>query len=103
MLELNIYKNQKEVEKTYRTEAYDLMYGTVEDVLSILDGITDKTDNMQIFNAVSKNREKINMLLLDVFPDATPDELRKVKLKELVPFFIELFSYVGKSFSNSKN
>ena len=33
MLELNIYKNQKEVEKTYRTEAYDLMYGTVEDVV----------------------------------------------------------------------
>jgi hypothetical protein len=43
------------------------------------------------------------MLLLDVFPEATPDELRRVKLKELVPFFIELFSYVGKSFSNSKN
>ena len=103
-MKLNIYKNQKEIEKTYEIDHYDLMYGTVEDILSIFDEISDLHDNMQIFDTIKKNRTKLNDLMKDIFPDLTDEELRKVKLKELVPLFVDLFSYIKKSFgNNSKN
>lgn len=101
-MKLNIYKNQKEIEKTYETDSYDLMYGTVEDVLGIFDDI-DAADDMQLFGVIQKNRDKINDLLLDVFPGVTEDELRKVKVKELIPIFIEIFTYVAKWFNSEKN
>ena len=104
MLKLNIYKNQKEIEKTYSVETYDLMYGVVEDILSIFDDLKDFTDNMQIFKAVQSNRGKLNSLLFDVFPKMTEEEIRRIKLKELVLFVISLFADVKKSFGvNEKN
>lgn len=101
-MKLNIYKNQKEIEKTYEVESYDLMYGTVEDILGIFDDI-DSTDDMKLFEVIQRNRDKINTLLLDVFPEMTEDELRKVKVKELIPIFIEIFTYVAKWFNSEKN
>lgn len=102
-MKLNIYKNQREVEKTYEIDDYDIMYGTVEDVLSMFDEIDDFADNMQIFRVIQKNRQKLNDLLKDIFPDLTDDELRRIKLKELVPVFVELFAYVQASFGTEKN
>lgn len=102
-MKLNIYKNQHEIEKTYQIDNYDLMYGTVEDILSIFDEIEDLQDNMQIFDAVKNNRSKLNDLLKDIFPDLTDEELRRIKLKELVPVFMELFSFVQTSFGKGKN
>lgn len=101
-MKLNIYKNQKEIEKTYEVDHYDLMYGTVEDILSIFDEIGDLHDNIQIFTTIQKNRTKLNDLLKDIFPDLTDDELRRIKLKELVPLFMGLFTYIQESFK-SKN
>lgn len=104
-MKLNIYKNQKDIEKTYSVDAYDLMYGTVEDIFEILDGLENMKTNQDIFKLISDNRQKLNDLLLDVFADQglTADELRRIKLKELVPFFIELFQFVKKSFGSEKN
>lgn len=101
-MKLNIYKNQREVEKTYEIDNYDLMYGTVEDILAIFDEIEDLHDNMQIFKVIQKNRMKLNDFLKDIFPELTDDELRRIKLKELVPVFTGLFTYVQTAF-NSKN
>lgn len=100
-MKLNVYKNQHEIEKTYEIDNYDLMYGTVEDILSIFDEIEDLQDNMQIFNVIKNNRTKLNDLLKDIFPDLTDDDLRKVKLKELVPVFMDLFSFVKNSFEKN--
>ena len=102
-MKLNIYKNQKEIEKTYEVDAYDVMYGTVEDVLGVLDELGDKPSNDEIFKALTSNRDKINSLILDIFPEMDSEELRKIKLKEMIPFFLELFKYVKDSFSTSKN
>lgn len=102
-MKLNVYKNQKEIEKTYEADDYDLMYGTVEDLLSMFDDIDDYHDNMQIFKVIQKNRQKLNDLLKDIFVDLTDDELRRIKLKELVPVFVDLFKYVQKSFGTEKN
>lgn len=102
-MKLNIYKNQNEVAYTFETDAYDLMYGTVEDVLDILDEVTgENATNDDLIKAISSNRDKLNDLLLDIFPDATAEDLRNVKVKELIPLFIELFGFVKDSFGESK-
>lgn len=101
-MKLNIYKSQTEVEKVLEAEAYDLMYGTVEDILAILDEVDDLADNEKLVKAVRENRHKLNELLKDVFPEATDEDLRKIKLKELVPFFIELFAFVRGSFGDKE-
>lgn len=103
-MKLNVYKNQNEVEKTFDTDGYDLMYDTVEDILGILDGLDESTDNAGFLDVVKQNRRKLDDLILDVFPKMKKEDLRKIKLKELVPFFVDLFSYVKKSFGiNEKN
>lgn len=102
-MKLNIYKNQNEIEKTYETDAYDLMYGTVEDVLDVLDGLTGKdVTNDDFIRVINENREKLNELLLDVFPGLDEAELRRIKIKELIPLFMELFGFVKNSLSSSK-
>ena len=104
MLKLNIYKNQKEVEKTFQVDGYDLMYGTIEDILQVLDDIDDMSDNQKLIRAITKNRVKLNDLLFDVFPEMTQEDIRKVKVTELIPLFIDLFSYIKESFAtNEKN
>lgn len=102
-MKLNVYKNQKEVEKTFEVDAYDLMYGTVEDIFEVLDDIDEKSGEMDILKAVQKHRSKINKLLKDIFPEITEDDLRMIKLKELIPFFVELFAFVKDSFGSEKN
>lgn len=104
-MKLNVYKNQKEIEKTYIVDEYDIMYGTVQDILEVLEnGLTDLNNNDQILKLITANRSKIDDLLLDIFgaEGLTQEELRRTKLKELVPVFIDLFAYVQQSF-RSKN
>lgn len=103
-MKLNIYKNQKEIEKTFEVDEYDIMYGTVQDILAVLDEVDNLNDNEQLFKLITVNRTKLEDLLMDIFEPAgmTGDDLRKVKLKELVPVFMDLFAYVQKSFK-SKN
>lgn len=103
-MKLNIYKNQKEIEKTFEVNEYDIMYGTVEDIFDILEGVEDTNDLDEMLKIITKSRSKLNELLLEIFGDEglTQEDLRKVKVKELVPMFIDLFTYVAKSFK-SKN
>ena len=101
-MKLNIYKNQKEIEKTFEVDAYDIMYGTVEDVFDVLEGVENISDPNEILNVISQNRDKLNDLLLDIFEGLTKEDLRKVKVKEIVPVFVDLFRYVQQSF-RSKN
>lgn len=104
-MKLNIYKNQKEIEKTYEVDKYDIMYGTVQDILGVLDdGLDNLKDNDQLLKLIVDNRSKLEDLLLDIFGSEglTAEELRKTKLTELVFVFTDLFQYVQQSFK-SKN
>lgn len=104
-MKINVYKNQKEIEKTYSVDEYDLMYGTVQDILSVLDeGVPDLKDEEGLFKLITNNRSKLEDLLLDIFgtEGMTAEELRRIKLKEMIPLFIALFKYVEDSFK-SKN
>lgn len=91
-LKLNIYGKSNEIEKTYTTETYDILYGTLEDVLEIID--VDKIDDaLSIGKMVVKLLPQIKPLLKDVFPGLTDDELRRVKVKELVPLMMNIFKF----------
>jgi hypothetical protein len=102
-MKLNIYKNQKEIEKTYEVDEYDIMYGTVEDVFEILDGMENMKTDGEILKLIQQNRKKLNKLLQDIFEGLTDEELRHIKIKELVPLFLDLFKYVKNSFGTEKN
>ena len=100
-MKITTWKNQTTVDKVFEVDAYDLMTGTVEDILEIMDEVNDMDDREALFIAFSKHQHKIWDLILDIFPDMTKEDVRRIKLKELIPFFLELFDYVGKSFSGN--
>ena len=98
-MKLNIYKNQKEIEKTYEVDSYDIMYGTVQDILAVLDDfdLENLKNEDQLLKLIVDNRSKLEDLLLDIFgvEGLTAEELRKVKLKELVPRdYVPHYAYV---------
>lgn len=100
-MKINTYKNQKEIEKTFVVDEYDIMYGTIQDVLEVLDaGIPNLEDEEGLFKLISANRGRLEELLLDIFAPVgmQKEDLRKIKVKELIPLFIALFSYVQESF-----
>lgn len=90
-ISLNIYKkeNKNEVEKTYTAESYDLMLGTVEDIMEVID-VDKMTSNEEIAKVVVKLYPMLKPFIKDVFPGITDDELNRVKIKELVPTFITI-------------
>ncbi len=90
-LMLNIYKaeNHNEIEKTYNAESYDLMLGTVEDLIQLID-VDKMTDNIAIASMVVKGYGKLKPFIKDIFQGVTDDELNRVKVKELIPTFIQI-------------
>lgn len=94
-MKLNIYKNQTTVEKTYEVPTYDIMWGTVEDLLNVI-AEADLQDMTALGKTILENRGMINELLLDIFggEGLTESELRRTKVTELVGIFIELFAMV---------
>ncbi|WP_298535808.1 hypothetical protein [uncultured Methanobrevibacter sp.] len=102
---LNIYSDQKTIKKTYEIDSYDIMYGTIQDILDVLDnGLESLNNDTELLKLIVANRGKIEDLILDIFASEglTKEELRYIKLKELIPMFVELFGYVQDSFK-SKN
>ncbi len=109
-LKLNIYNGRK-VEKTYTAETYDLMFGTVEDLLATidLDNLKSGSDTeiiKLVGNVVTKSMDVIKPLLKDVFEGLTDDELRNTKVKEIAAALIEVVKFsiaqIGKG-TNAKN
>lgn len=96
-MKLNIYKNQKEIERTIEVDQYDIMFGTIEDILSIMDQIDLLEVDEGIYALIKDNLPKIKGLLKDIFIGVTDDELKRIKIKELVPLFQELMTTVNAS------
>ena len=91
MISLNIYKadNKKEVEKTYKAESYDLMFGTVEEFMRVID--LDKIgDNGEVAKMVVKGFSQIKPLLHDVFPELTDEELQRTKVSDIVQTILQI-------------
>lgn len=91
-LKLNVYKNNKEIEKTYTATEYDLMWGTMEDLTTAID-LNKINDEVEVGKMVIKVLPQIKPLLKQIFPGLTDEEIRRTKVKELIPIFIDAFQY----------
>lgn len=98
-LKLNIYKSQAEIEKTYTADTYDVMMGTVEDLLNALDldalmghkGAT--TAAAAAGKLVANGMDMVKPLLKDIFPGLTDEELRHTKAKEVLSVIVGLTGF----------
>lgn len=104
-LVLNIY-NKKQVVKTYKSQTADLMYGTIEDIIGILDAVqTNDTD--LIIDSITGAIRELKPFLMDIFEGLTEEELRHTKVSELVVVFVNVFKFsisqINFAGSNSKN
>lgn len=96
-LKLNIYEKRKVI-KTYTAETYDLMFGTVEDLLDVMDIDNIQADNRtELLKAVAKvlahSMDIVKPLLKDVFEGLTDEELRNTKVSEIVDALSNIVTY----------
>jgi hypothetical protein len=109
-LVLNIYGKERdketgkrEIVKTYKTDEYDLMFGTVEDILTIFD-VENMNDTNEILRMITKVMNQLKPLLKDVFYGLTDEELKYIKVKELIPVVVGILQIAKEQFSDgSKN
>ena len=90
-IELNIYskKDKKKIAKTYTAEGYDLMLGTIEDFIEIID-LDKLDDNVALTKMVVKAYGQLKPLLKDIFPELTDDEFKRIKVQDLVMTIIQV-------------
>lgn len=96
-LKLNIY-DKKEVVKTYTAETYDIMFGTIEDLINLLDlENVDLDDNATLIKVAGKvvmgGMDIIKPLYKDVFEGLTDDELRNVRMSEMASVLINIVKF----------
>ena len=106
-LKLNIYE-KRQVVKTYTAETYDLMFGTVEDLLELIN-----IDNLQsgsdveiiklVGNVVVKGMNIIKPLLKDIFEGLTDDELKRTKVNEIATVLIDVVKFSISEMSKGAN
>lgn len=97
MLNLNIYE-RGQVIKTYNAETADILYGTVEDLIELIDldklnNLESKESQLEVGKMILKGVPVLMPFLKEIFIGLTDEELRKTKVKELIPLFIEIFKY----------
>ena len=96
-MKLNIYE-KKQIVKTYEVEKYDLMFGVVEDVAEALDLDSLKSgSNAEIIkmvgNMVFKSMDTIKELMKDIFDGLTDEELKNVKVSEIVDVIVDVVQF----------
>lgn len=95
---LNIYRkgNKKEPIKVLEAEGYDLMLGTIEDFMEIID-LDKLDDNVELAKMVVKGYDQLKPLLKDIFEDMTDEDFRGVKISDLVLTIIDVGRAIGES------
>lgn len=94
---LNVYE-KKQVVKTYKTDVYDLMFGTVEDVADAikLDELKTGSD-VEIMKMIGKlvltSMDTIKGLLKDIFDGLTDEELKNVKVSEIATVLVDVVKF----------
>lgn len=116
-LTLNIYDDDGKIAKTYRSQDFDLMTGTCEDILKTLDidRIMASMKNSEelgreIIRVVLTGYEKFRPFIFRAFKGLTEDEFAHTKMKEVgriitsiaIYTINELFSILGAPNKDSK-
>lgn len=106
-LVLKIYDDAgKNVVKSYESTTYDLMFGTVMNLMELLK-IEDMDNQMEMLKTIYNAWDEIKTVLSGVFPDVTDDDWKHVKVKELLPIILDIAKFsVTEMFSiptDSKN
>lgn len=96
-MKLNIY-DKKKIVKTYSVDAYDLMWGVVEDVANAIKLDELKTGSQDeivklVANFVVSGRDTVNYLLKDIFDGITDEELRCVRVSEIVSVLVDVVKF----------
>lgn len=91
-LKITSKEDKKKIEKFYTAEGYDLMLGTVEDFMDIID-IDKIGNNIELAKMVLKGYGQLKPLIMDIFPELTDEEYKRIKVNDL----ISTISQVGKS------
>ncbi len=114
-LKLNVYKGRK-IEKTYTAETFDIMTGTVEDIMSLVDidkfGSSKSDESIQSQSDESKESLKDNMsmivefgriikgafgiakpLIKEIFDGITDDEIRRTIIKDIAKLFMSIATF----------
>lgn len=103
-MQLNIYKadNKNEIEKTYTVDSYDLMLGTIEDIMTVID-VDKLNDKTAVANMVLRGYSQLKPFIKDVFVGVTDEELKRVKVKELIPTFMQIATAIIESLNLAKS
>ena len=93
---LNIYDPEtKIIAKQYKAESVDIMFGTIEDLIEIIDIDKLSEDNdTELTKIILMSIKKVKPLLKEVFTGLSDDELKNTKIKELIPLFIDIVKYM---------
>ena len=96
-MKLEIREHGKLV-KTYTADAYDLTFGTVEDILDALNiDELQKGDDTELVKMalkfVSSNMPLVRDLMKDIFDGITDEEIRRAKAKDVAVVLIQVVKY----------
>lgn len=84
---------------TYTAETIDLSFGVVEDILDTLD--FENLNNVeQIGVTVLKASKQLRPFLKELFPGVSDEELRSVKMSNLIEIFKGLYAYATEELGN---
>lgn len=90
---LKIYDNSgKNIVKSYESKTYDLMFGTVMKLMELLK-VEDMDDQLEMLKTIYGAWEEIKTVLAGIFPEATDDDWKHVRVKELLPMILEIAKY----------
>lgn len=90
-ISLNIYEkgSNTKIEKTLEADGYDLMMGTVEDFMEIID-IDKINDRNEVAKMAVIGYKKLKPLIMDIFPELQDEEYKRIKVNELVRLIIQI-------------
>lgn len=96
-MKLDIY-DHKTVVKTYETDTYEIMFGTVEDLINAakLDTIEKGSDAEIVVaatNLVTTSMGTVKELLKDIFEGLTDEEIKHTRVSDIVNVIVEVIMY----------
>lgn len=97
-LNLNIYKG-KTIEKVHTANEFDIMFGTVEDLINLIDTdrLTGNVTDTDFIGAVAVLLKggfgQVKSLLKELFPEVTDEELKRTKMKEVMHILVDVLKY----------